>query len=116
MRLTKIQPAGALMVALDGRTPIEAIITSPSVVPAGVTMTSVPLVVAADEAARKFTLPPNVPEAAERNVGFDAWACTVTGASQTPASSARVTATPRTVRHGMPWYRTALFMTFPPKK
>jgi hypothetical protein len=51
----------------------------------------VPLVVAAEEAARKFTLPPKVAEAAERNAGSDAWACAVTGASQTPASSARLT-------------------------
>src|SRR5687767_16042031 len=103
MRLTKIQPAGALMVALDGRTPIEAIITSPSVVPAGVTMTSVPLVVAAEEVARKFTLPLRVADAAERNVGFADCAWAASGATQTAASSARL-------------YRTAFMAPPPPER
>jgi hypothetical protein len=113
MRLTKIHPAGAVTVALEGRTPIEAIITSPSIVPTGLAMASVPLVVVAAEAARKFTLPPNVAELAERNVGVAAWACAAIGASPPKASSARLIATPNPVRHRMSWYRTA-FMVSPP--
>src|SRR5687767_12213602 len=113
MRLTKIHPAGAVTVALEGRTPIEAIITSPSIVPPGLPMTSVPLVVAAEEAARKFTLPPKVAELAERNVGVADWACAVIGASQAAASSTTLTAIPRPIRHRMSWYRTA-FMSPPP--
>src|SRR2546430_14619236 len=51
-------------------------------------MTSVPPVVATDEAARKLMLPPSVAAVAERNVGGADAAYAACGASQAVASNA----------------------------
>jgi hypothetical protein len=52
IRRTSVQPAGALIVAVFGRTAIEAIITSLAAVPAGFVIVSEPEAAAADEAER----------------------------------------------------------------
>lgn len=67
------------MVVVDGLTPIAAIITSFTAVAAGCAIASVPLVVAKDEAARKFTVPTSVAAVAERNVGIAETANEVAG-------------------------------------
>src|SRR5438132_13529001 len=55
-------------------------------------MTSVPLLVATDEAARKLMVPPpSVAAVAERNVGIAGWAYAAGGASHVLARSATET-------------------------
>jgi hypothetical protein len=55
-----------VIVAVDGLTPTDAIITSPEAVPAGREMVSVVLVVAADVAARNAGVE-SVADVADRN-------------------------------------------------
>ena len=66
VRRTNVHPAGGVIVAVDGLTPTDAIITSPEAVPAGREMVSVVLVVAADVAARNAGVE-SVADVADRN-------------------------------------------------
>src|SRR5688500_5585934 len=96
MRRTSVHPAGGVMLAVWGRTPIAAIITSSNAVPAGLPTVSVPVDVAAEVALRKLIPPKIAAEVAARNSGLADMlplvaprndGCAVAGAAATESAS-----------------------------